>query len=154
MQHKFFGVFYTLICFFGSMLLAFGAEFLVDMNWVGILLIVLSLFFLILGIVLCAKRKIKLFPFYWEIIATEIILAVLIISTGLWEKFIDFRNQFNYYWWEGWLRGIQWVLYPIVPALALFLLAIVTGIMDFFRYLSEQGVFESKEEDKNKVRFL
>lgn len=154
MLRKFFGVFFTLICFFGSMLLAFSAEFLMDWEIVCILLIGISLAIFIFGIILCKKRKINLFPFYWEIISTEIILVVLIIPTGLLEKFIDFRNQFDYYWWEGWFRGIQWILYPIFPALALFLLAIVAGIMDFFRYLSEQGVFESKEEDKDKIRFL
>lgn len=148
MHRKFFGVFYTLICFFGSMLLAFGAEFLVDANCVFFGLIALSSFFLIFGIVLCAKRKINLFPFYWEIIVTEIILTVLILPTGIMEKFIVFRGRFHSDW------GIVWVVYIIVPALALFLLAVITGTMDFFRYLSEQGVFESKEEDKDKVRFL
>ncbi len=146
MQHKFFGVFYTLICFFGSMLIAFGAEFLVDANCVFFGLIFLSLFFLIFGIVLCAKRKVNLFPFYWEVIVTEIILAVLVLPTGFLEKFIEFRGRFHSDW------GIIWVIYMIVPAIALFLLAIITGMMDFFRYLSEQGVFEVKEEDK--VRFL
>lgn len=153
MQHKLFGVFYTLICFFGSMLLAFGAEFLVEDKYVFMGLIVLSLAFLIFGIILCAERK-NLFPFYWEIIATEIIITLLILPTGLLKKFLEFRNQFDYYWEIDWFKGLQWVSYIIVPALALFLLAIVTGIMDFFRYLSEQGVFESKEEDKDKVRFL
>lgn len=154
MSNKFFGIFFTLICFFGSMLLAFGAEFLVDRDCVCWGLTVLSLFILILGIVLCAKRKIKLFPFYWEIIATEIILAVLIIPTGLLENFIEFRDRFDYYWESGWIKGLHWIIYMIIPAFALFLLAIVTGIMDFCRYLSEQGVFESKDENKDKVRFL
>lgn len=158
MQHKLFGVFYTLICFFGSMLLAFGAEFLVDSNsnnWVYLGLIVLSLFFLILGIVLCAKRKINLFLFYWEIIATEIILYVLIFPTGLFYLFIQNRIVHR---WEGWfLRGYQWAIYPCIPALSFFLLAIITGIMDYIRYLSERRMFKSKEENeenKDKTGYL
>lgn len=133
MLRKFFGVFYTLICFFGSMLLAFGAEFLMDANCVFFGLIALSLFFLIFGIVLCVKRKINLSSFYWEIIVTEIILAVLILPTGLFEEFILFRDRFHSDW------GIIWVVYLIVPALSLLLLAIISGIIDFFLYLSDSS---------------
>lgn len=133
MLRKFFGVFYTLICFFGSMLLAFGAEFLMDANCVFFGLIALSLFFLIFGIVLCVKRKINLSSFYWEIIVTEIILAVLILPTGFFEKFILFRDRFHSDW------GIIWVVYLIVPAFSLLLLAIISGVIDFFLYLSDSS---------------
>lgn len=63
MLRKFFGVFFTLICFFGSMLLAFSAEFLMDWEIVCILLIGISLAIFIFGIILCKKRKINLFHF-------------------------------------------------------------------------------------------
>lgn len=131
MFQKFFGVIYTLICFFVSMLLAFGAEFLVDANCVFFGLIFLSLGFLILGIVLCKKGKFDLLIFCVEIITTEFILAVIIIPTGLWEKFIIFRDQFHSDW------GLIWVVYPIVPAIALFLLAVISGGMGFFGKLSD-----------------
>ncbi len=136
MLRKFFGVFYTLICFFGSMLLAFGAEFLMDANCVFFGLIALSLFFLIFGIVLCVKRKINLSSFYWEIIATEIILAVLILPTGFFEKFILFRDRFHSDW------GIIWVVYLIVPSFSLLLLAMISGVINLFCYLSKQKVNE------------
>lgn len=148
MFQKFFGVFYTLICFFGSMLLAFGAEFLVEDKYVFLGLIFLSFFILIFGIIFCMRRITKLFPLYWEIIATEIVLILLIVPTGLWEKFIMFRDQFDYYWYQGWIKGIQWVLYPIGPALALFLLAIITGIMDFFYRTSRKRHFVGEDESK------
>lgn len=152
MLKKFFGVFFTLICFFGSMLLAFGAEFLMEDIIIFFLLIGISLGFFIFGIVICKKRKVNTTTFYWEIIITEIILAVVIIPTGLLEKFI--LNRIVHSWETNFFTGIQWIVYPCISALFLFLLAIVTGLMDFFRYLSEQGVFESKDENKDKVRFL
>lgn len=131
MFKKLFGVFFTLISFFGSMLLAFGAEFLVDVNCVFFGLIFLSLGFLILGIVLCKKGKFDLLIFCVEIIITEFILAVIIIPTGLWEKFIIFRDQFHSDW------GLIWVVYPFFPAIALFLIAVISGVMGYFRYLSK-----------------
>lgn len=83
-----------------------------------------------------------------EIIITEFILTVILLPTGLLEKFVLFRDKFHSDW------GIIWAVYLIIPAVFLFLLAIISGIMGYFRYISEKGVFESKEEYKNKLKFL
>lgn len=131
MKSKLFGVFYALFSFFFLMILAFGAEFLVSANIVFFGLVFLSLIFLIFGIIICVKRKINPCSFYFGIIITEIILFVLIIPTGFLEKFILFRDKFHSDW------GIIWIVYLIVPAVALFLLAIAAGIIDSFHYLSD-----------------
>lgn len=130
---KFRGVLFTLVFFFGTMLIAFAAEFLVTAEVVALGLIGISLGFLIYGIILCTKRKLDCLRFCIEIIVTEIVLTVLILPTGLLEKFVDFRNQFDYYWEFGWFKGIQWVLYPCIPAVFLFLLALIAGLMHLFR---------------------
>lgn len=132
---KFPGVLFTLVFFFGTMLIAFAAEFLVDVDIVALGLIGISIGFLIFGIILCKKRKLDCLRFCIEIIATEIILTVLILPTGLLEKFVEFRNQFDYYWEFGWFKGIQWVLYPCIPAVFLFLLALIAGLIHLFRYI-------------------
>lgn len=132
---KFPGVLFTLIFFFGTMLIAFAAEFLADVSVVALGLIGISLGFLIFGIILCIMRKFNCLEFCGEIIVTEIVLAVLILPTGLLGKFVEFRNQFDYYWEFGWFKGIQWVFYPCIPAVFLFLLALIAGLMHLFRYI-------------------
>lgn len=133
LSKKFPGVLFTLVFFFGTMLIAFAAEFLADWNVVALGLIGISLGFLIFGIILCIKRKFNCLEFCGEIIVTEIVLAVLILPTGLLGEFVEFRNQFEHYWEYGWLKGIQWAFYPCIPAVFLFLLALIAGFMHLFR---------------------
>lgn len=135
LSKKFPGVLFTLVFFFGTMLIAFAAEFLADWNVVALGLIGISLGFLIFGIILCIKRKFNCLEFCGEIIVTEIVLAVLILPTGLLGEFVEFRNQFEHYWEYGWLKGIQWVFYPCIPAVFLFLLALIAGLIHLFRYI-------------------
>lgn len=135
LSKKFPGILFTLVFFFGTMLIAFAAEFLADCDVVALGLIGISLGFLIFGVILCKKRKLDCLRFCIEIIVTEIVLAVLILPTGLLEKFVEFRNQFDYYWEAGWLKGLQWVLYPCIPAVFLFLLALIAGFMYLFRHI-------------------
>lgn len=132
---KFSGVLFTLVFFFGTMLIAFGTEFLVTNEVVFLGLIGISIVYLIFCIILFKKRKLDCLKFCGQSIVTIIILAVLILPTGVFEKFVDFRNQFDYYWEDGWFKGLQWVLYPCVPAASLLLLTLIACGMSLYRYI-------------------
>ena len=132
---KFPGVLFTLIFFFGTMLIAFGAEFLVSDTAVFFGLIGISIGYLIFCILLFKKRRLDCLKFCGESIVTVIILAVLILPTGFLEKFIEFRNQFDYYWEGSWFKGLQWIFYPFVPAIFLLLLTLIACGMSLYRYI-------------------
>lgn len=132
---KFPGVLFTLVFFFGTMLIAFGTEFLVTAEVVFLVLVGISIVYLIFCIILFKKRKLDCLKFCGESIVTIIILAVFILPTGVFEKFVEFRNQFDYYWDKGWLKGLQWVFYLCVPAAFLLLLTLIACGMSLYRYI-------------------